>query len=191
MHRDETDQALIARVQRGEKQAFDLLVRKYQIKIAHLVARYVRNQGDVEDVVQETFIKAYRAIGRFRGDSQFYTWLYRIAVNTAKNYLVAAGRRPPGQDIDAVDAVQSHAGHPLRETNTPEASLRRDQLAARIRQAIDALPPELREAIILRELEGMNYEEIALAMECPIGTVRSRIFRAREAIEKEIRPLLD
>ncbi len=184
------DQELVRRVQRGDKQAFDVLVRKYQQKIVKLISRYVRDQDEALDVAQETFIKAYRALAKFRGDSAFYTWLYRIAINTAKNYLVAQNRRPPDTDIDAEDAVQFEGDSKLRETDLPEQLVHRDEVERVIYEAIDALPEDLRTAITLRELEGLSYEEIAQAMDCPIGTVRSRIFRAREAIETKLRPLL-
>ena len=185
------DQALVERVQKGEKAAFDILVRKYEHKLANVISRYIRDPSEVLDVSQEAFIKAYRALPNFRGESAFYTWLYRIAINTAKNYLVAAGRRPPKDDIDAQDAEQFEAGSGLKEYATPERLVLSDELAVTIQDAIDELPEELRVAIVLRELEGLSYEEIASAMECPIGTVRSRIFRARDAIDKRIRPLLD
>ncbi|MFQ5644495.1 MAG: RNA polymerase sigma factor RpoE [Thiogranum sp.] len=185
------DQELVERVQKGEKAAFDILVRKYEHKLANVIGRYIRDPGEVLDVSQEAFIKAYRALPNFRGDSAFYTWLYRIAINTAKNYLVAAGRRPPKDDIDAQEAEQFESGSGLREYATPERLMLSNELAVTIQGAIDELPEELRVAIVLRELEGLSYEEIAVAMECPIGTVRSRIFRARDAIEKRIRPLLD
>jgi RNA polymerase sigma-70 factor (ECF subfamily) len=185
------DQTLVEQVQRGDKQAFDVLVLKYQNKIIHLVNRYVHDSDEARDVAQEAFIKAYRAIGRFRGDSAFYTWLYRIAINTAKNYLVAGGRRPPRNDIDAQDAEQYEGATGLREYATPERLLQRDEIQAAIVEAIDDLPDDLRTAITLRELEGLSYEEIAQTMDCPIGTVRSRIFRARDAIDTRLRPLLD
>jgi len=185
------DQALVERVQRGEKQAFDVLVLKYQNKIIQLVNRYVHDPDESRDVAQEAFIKAYRAIGRFRGDSAFYTWLYRIAINTAKNYLVASGRRPPRSDIDAQDAEQYEGATGLREYATPERLLLKDEIQQVIATAIDDLPDDLRTAITLRELEGLSYEEIAQTMECPIGTVRSRIFRARDAIDTRLKPLLD
>ncbi len=185
------DQALVERVQRGEKQAFDVLVLKYQNKIIQLVNRYVHDPDEAKDVAQEAFIKAYRAIGRFRGDSAFYTWLYRIAINTAKNYLVASGRRPPRSDIDAQDAEQYEGATGLREYATPERLLLKDEIQQVIATAIDDLPDDLRTAITLRELEGLSYEEIAQTMECPIGTVRSRIFRARDAIDTRLKPLLD
>ena len=185
------DQALVEQVQRGDKQAFDVLVLKYQNKIIQLVNRYVHDSDEARDVAQEAFIKAYRAIGRFRGDSAFYTWLYRIAINTAKNYLVASGRRPPRSDIDAQDAEQYEGATGLREYATPERLLQKDEIQGAIAEAIDALPDDLRTAITLRELEGLSYEEIAQTMDCPIGTVRSRIFRARDAIDTRLKPLLD
>ncbi|MFT5111696.1 MAG: RNA polymerase sigma-70 factor (ECF subfamily) [Parasphingorhabdus sp.] len=181
------DQDLVERVQRGDKSAFDILVRKYQVKVANLVSRYVYDQGDVEDVVQEVFIKAYRALDRFRGDSAFYTWLYRIAINTAKNHLVALGRRPPGQDLDAGEIVNTDFGRKLHEDASPDRTVMTRQLAEVLQAALDGLPEDLREAIVLRELEGLSYEQIADAMECPIGTVRSRIFRAREVLDNEIK----
>lgn len=185
------DQALVERVQRGDRGAFDLLVRKYQHKILNLINRYVHDPSEAQDVAQEAFIKAYRALGNFRGDSAFYTWLYRIAINTAKNFLVAQGRRPPGSDIDAQDAEQYGVESRLKERDTPEHELLRDELERTVFDAIADLPEDLRTAITLREMEGMSYEDIATAMDCPIGTVRSRIFRAREAIDERIRPLLD
>jgi RNA polymerase sigma-70 factor (ECF subfamily) len=185
------DQALVERVQKGDKQAFDVLVLKYQNKIIQLVNRYVHDSDEARDVAQEAFIKAYKAIGRFRGESAFYTWLYRIAINTAKNYLVAGGRRPPNIDIDAQDAEQYDGAMGLKEYATPERLLLKDEIEALIAKAIDELPDDLRTAIILRELEGLSYEEIAQTMECPIGTVRSRIFRARDAIDSRLKPLLD
>ena len=185
------DQTLVEQVQRGDKQAFDVLVLKYQNKIIQLVNRYVRDSDEARDVAQEAFIKAYRAIGRFRGESAFYTWLYRIAINTAKNYLVASGRRPPRSDIDAQDAEQYEGASGLKEYATPERLLQKDEIQSAIAEAIDDLPDDLRTAITLRELEGLSYEEIAQTMDCPIGTVRSRIFRARDAIDKRLKPLLD
>ena len=185
------DQELVERVQNGEKAAFDILVRKYEHKLANVISRYIHDQSEVLDVAQEAFIKAYRALPNFRGDSAFYTWLYRIAINAAKNYLVAAGRRPPRDDIDAQDAEQFESGSGLKEYATPERMALKSELAATIQDAIEALPEELRVAIVLRELEGLSYEEIAGAMDCPIGTVRSRIFRARDAIDNRIRPLID
>ena len=185
------DQELVLRVQKGDKRAFDILVSKYQYKIVKLVTRYVHDQTEALDVAQEAFIKAYRALPGFRGDSAFYTWLYRIAINTAKNYLVAQGRRPPGSDIDASEAEQYESAALLKEIDTPERLLLRDEIEATVFRAIEALPEDLRTAITLRELEGMSYEEIAQSMGCPIGTVRSRIFRAREAIDRHLRPLVD
>lgn len=187
----EVDQELVARVQRGDKKAFDLLVLKYQQKVANLVSRYVRDQSETLDVTQEAFIKAYRALPNFRGESAFYTWLYRIAINTAKNFLVAQGRRPPGNDVDAETAEQLDVGTRLKEHATPENHLLTEEIAQTVRQALDELPEDLRTAISLRELEGLSYEEIASAMECPVGTVRSRIFRARAAIDSKIKPLLE
>lgn len=191
MSERESDQLLVERVQKGDKPAFDLLVLKYQHRIAQLVTRYVHNPSDALDVTQEAFIKAYRALGSFRGDSAFYTWLYRIAINTAKNWLVAQSRRPPADDIDARDAEQFEGQSGLKEYGTPENMVLKDEIGREIACAIEDLPDELRTAITLRELEGLSYEEIAEAMGCPIGTVRSRIFRAREAIEGRLRPLLE
>ena len=188
---EQLDQELVRRVQRGDTAAFDLLVRKYQHRIAALIGRYIADWSEVQDVAQETFIRAYRAIGNFRGDAQFYTWLHRIAVNTAKNHLVAHKRRPPTDDIDVEDAEQFDAGIRLRDGDTPERELMRQQLEQTVMRAVEALPEELRLAITLREVDGLSYEEIAERMGCPIGTVRSRIFRAREAIDQEMRPLLD
>jgi RNA polymerase sigma-70 factor (ECF subfamily) len=179
------DQELVARVQQGDKKAFDLLVLKYQQKITNLISRYIRDPHEVLDVTQEAFIKAYRAIPKFRGDSAFYTWLYRIAINTAKNYLVAQGRRPPSDDVEAEVAEQMDVGVRLKETGTPENHVLTEEISMTVQKAIDDLPEDLRTAIVLRELEGMSYEEIANAMSCPVGTVRSRIFRAREAIDKK------
>ncbi|MBD3670564.1 MAG: RNA polymerase sigma factor RpoE [Gammaproteobacteria bacterium] len=186
-----TDQALVARVQSGDKSAYDLLVLKYQHKIIKLVTRYVREPSEALDVAQEVFIKAYRAISKFRGDSAFYTWLYRIAINTAKNYVIAQSRRPPGSDIDAADAEQFIGAEGLQDIGSPEHAALRDEIEETVYAAIEALPEDLRTAITLRELEGLSYEEIAQTMECPIGTVRSRIFRAREAIDNKLRPLLE
>ena len=184
------DRELVARVQQGDKRAFDILVQRYQHKIIKLVSRYVHDSTEALDIAQEAFIKAYRALPGFRGDSAFYTWLYRIAINTAKNYLVAQGRRPPGSDIDAQEAEQYDGQSSLKEYETPERLLLRDEIEATVYAAINELPEDLRTAITLREFEGMSYEEIAQTMGCPIGTVRSRIFRAREAIDKKLRPLL-
>lgn len=190
MGEKKVDQALVERVQRGDKAAFDILVRKYQHKIVKLISRYVRDHSEVLDVAQEAFIKAYRALPRFRGDSAFYTWMYRIAINTAKNHLVAKGRRLPSVDIDAQEAEQYEGSVGLKEYATPENMLLRDEVETTIYTAIDQLPEDLRTAITLREIEGMSYEEIAQAMECPVGTVRSRIFRARESIDEKLRPLV-
>jgi RNA polymerase sigma-70 factor (ECF subfamily) len=185
------DRQLVERAQRGDKRAFELLVEKYQRKLARLLSRLIRDPGEVEDVAQETFVKAYRALPSFRGESAFYTWLYRIGVNTAKNYLMAMGRRAPtSTEVEAEDAEGYDEGEQLRDINTPESVLLSKEIAATVNAAIDGLPGELRTAIQLRELEGMSYEEIARVMECPIGTVRSRIFRAREAIAERLRPLL-
>ena len=186
-----TDEELVRRVQSGDKGAFDLLVRKYQHKIVNLVSRYVREHATALDVSQEAFIKAYRAIGNFRGDSAFYTWLYRIAINTAKNHLVAEGRRPPGTGVDVDDAERIDGETLMRDIATPERELLGVEIQSTVQRAIAALPEDLRTAIVLRELEGLSYEEIAEAMDCPIGTVRSRIFRARESIDRELRPLLE
>ncbi|MGL5291676.1 MAG: RNA polymerase sigma factor RpoE [Vibrionaceae bacterium] len=185
-----TDQALIERAQNGDKQAFNFLVIKYQNKVCNLISRYVNNSGDVPDVAQEAFIKAYRALSGFRGESAFYTWLYRIAVNTAKNYLVAQGRRPPAYDIDADEAENYENSGALKEISNPENLLLSDQLKQAVFAAINALPEDLKTAIILREIDGLSYEEIAEVMECPVGTVRSRIFRAREAVDKLVQPLI-
>jgi RNA polymerase sigma-70 factor, ECF subfamily len=185
------DQELVARAQQGDKRAFDLLVLKYQQKVANLISRYIRDPSEVMDVSQDAFLKAYRALPAFRGESAFYTWLYRIAVNTVKNHLVAQGRRPPGDDVEAEVAEQMDMGGRLRESGTPERHVLTEEIAQTVQRALDDLPDELRTAIVLRELEGMSYEEIATAMECPIGTVRSRIFRARDAIDKRLRPLLE
>jgi RNA polymerase sigma-70 factor (ECF subfamily) len=184
------DRELVQRVQKGDKSAFDVLVRRYQFRIIKLISRYVHDPNEAMDVAQEAFLKAYRALPSFRGDSAFYTWLYRIAINTAKNYLVAQGRRPPGSDIDAQEAEQYDGQSFLKEYDTPERSLLRDEIETTVFKAIEDLPDELRTAITLREFEGMSYEEIAQTMGCPIGTVRSRIFRAREAIDNKLRPLL-
>lgn len=184
------DQLLVERVQKGDKRAFDLLIQKYQHRIVSLVSRYVSDSSEAQDVAQEAFIKAYRAIGRFRGDSAFYTWLYRIAINTAKNWIVAKNRRPPASDIDAVDAEQYGMSTRLKETATPENELLREEIERTVYDTIAGLPEDLRTAIMLREMDGMSYEEIATTMECPIGTVRSRIFRAREAVDEKLKPLL-
>ncbi len=187
----EVDQQLVERAQRGEKQAFGLLVSKYERKLARLLSRFIRDAAEVEDVTQEAFIKAYRALPTFRGDSAFYTWLYRIGINTAKNYLVAMGRRAPTTtDIDAEDAEGFQDREQLRDLNTPENELISRQVAENVNQTLAELPEELRTAITLREIEGLSYEDIANIMNCPIGTVRSRIFRAREAIAAKLRPLI-
>lgn len=188
----EVDQLLVERAQRGDKQAFGLLVSKYQRKLARLLSRLIRDPAEVEDVAQEAFIKAYRALPSFRGDSAFYTWLYRIGINTAKNYLVSQGRRAPTTtEFDSEEAESFEDGDQLRDINTPERVLLSKQIGETVNSAMEALPEELRTAIMLREIEGLSYEEIASIMECPIGTVRSRIFRAREAIADKLRPLLD
>ena len=192
MSEREVDQLLVERAQRGDKRAFELLVEKYQRKLARLLSRLVRDPGEVEDVTQEAFVKAYRALPSFRGDSAFYTWLYRIGINTAKNYLVAMRRRAPtSTGVDAEEAEGFESSEQLRDINTPESLLLSKEIAATVNAAIESLPEELRSAIQLRELEGMSYEDIAKLMDCPIGTVRSRIFRAREAIARELKPLLD
>ena len=185
------DQLLVRRVQKGDRQAFDLLVIKYQHKILALISRYIRDRSEVEDVAQEAFIKAYKALPRFRGDSAFYTWLYRIAINTAKNHLVTLGRRPPGSDVEIADAEHFSGESRLKDIATPENNLFRDELQQMVEQAIRQLPEDLKTAVTLREYDGLTYEEIADIMDCPVGTVRSRIFRAREAIDKQIYPLLD
>ena len=185
------DQALVEKVQRGDKHAFDLLVKKYQHRIMNVLSRYLHNPDDVMDITQEAFIKAYRALPTFRGESAFYTWLYRIAINTAKNHLVAQARRPTQGLVDNQEAEQYDSADLLRDNATPERLLQKEQVQAVIHKAFEDLPDDLRTAISLRELEGMSYEEIADAMDCPIGTVRSRIFRAREAIDKKLEPLLN
>lgn len=186
------DQRLVERVQRGEKAAFDLLVLKYQRKIFRLLSRLIRDPAEVEDIAQEAFVKAYRALPNFRGDSAFYTWLYRIAINTAKNHLVSQGRRAPtSTEADIEEAETFDDGEHLRDLNTPDSMLLSKQVAEAVNRAIDQLPEDLRTAIVLREIEGLSYEEIAESMNCPIGTVRSRIFRAREAIAQELKPVLD
>lgn len=190
MSEAEIDLALVRRVQQGDKQAYNLLVSRYQQKILRLVARFIRDASECEDVTQEAFIKAYRALPNFRGESAFYTWLYRIAVNTAKNHLVSAARRPPSQDLDAEEANHSAAGSRFVELNTPESSLMNDELIGVIRRTIAELPDNLREAIVYREFDGLSYEEIAELMDCPIGTVRSRIFRARESLETAMTPYM-
>ena len=184
------DQELVERVQRGDKNAYNLLVTKYQHKVANLVSRYVKNHSDVPDIAQEAFIKAYRALPNFRGDSAFYTWLYRIAVNCAKNHMIASGRKPPGTDVDIEDAEFYDGGDALRENASPEKILLTAEIKKAVFDTIEQLPEDLRIAINFREIEGLSYEEIAMIMECPVGTVRSRIFRARDAIDKKIKPLL-
>ena len=186
------DQLLVDRAQHGDKKAFEILVLKYQRKLMRLISRLIRDQAEAEDVVQEAFIKAYRALPQFRGDSAFYTWLYRIGINTAKNYLVTQGRRAPtSTEADVEEAETFDDGDQLRDINTPESMLATKQIAETVNLAMEVLPEELRIAITLREIEGLSYEDIAEAMHCPIGTVRSRIFRAREAIAEKLRPLLD
>ena len=191
MSEREIDHELVKRVQQGDKKAFDMLVLKYQLRVSKLVSRFLRNQSDVPDVVQEAFIKAYRALPNFRGDSAFYTWLYRIAINTAKNHLVAQSRKSPVNSIDVQDAEDYGASEWLKEYASPEREALASELEATIQQAIGELPSDLREAITLREIEGLSYEDIAAVMDCPIGTVRSRIFRAREAIDTKLAPILD
>ncbi len=186
-----TDQQIVEKVQNGDKNAFNLLVVKYQHKVSHLVSRYVKNSGDIADVTQEAFIKAYRALASFRGESAFYTWLYRIAVNSAKNYLVAQGRKPPANDVDADEADYYDGSDALKENASPERKLMSDQMEKLLFETMDSLPEDLRVAITLREMEGLSYEDIANVMDCPVGTVRSRIFRAREALDKVIQPLLE
>jgi len=188
---DPTDQALVERVQAGDKRAFDLLVLKYQHKVLKLVSRFVNNPAEAEDVAQDAFLKAYRALPSFRGDSAFYTWLYRIAINTAKNAIVASRRRPVDFDLDLQDPEQYDRQGRLKDEDTPEGMLLTEEIRETVARAIEGLPDDLRTAIVLRELEGLSYEEIAQAMDCPVGTVRSRIFRAREAIDRHLRPLLD
>jgi len=191
MGTDETDKELVTRVKRGDRTAFDLLFGRYQHKIRSLIARHVRDPQEVEDVAQEAFIKAFRALPRFRGESAFYTWLYRIAINTAHNHQMAKSRRPPGVDIDVEDAQFMDGGDRLVENESPDAAASRDELAEAMEQAIAALPDDLRSALALREFEGLSYEQIAAIMECPVGTVRSRIFRAREAVDRRIGHLLE
>ncbi|MDP4529206.1 RNA polymerase sigma factor RpoE [Alkalimonas delamerensis] len=190
MSEQESDWQIVQRVQQGEQAAFNLLVKKYQHRITNLIARYVSNHGDVADVAQEAFLKAYRALPGFRGDSAFYTWLYRIAVNSAKNYLVASSRKPPSSDVDAEEADYFEGSDALKEQDSPEKLLLSDEIRQVVFDTIEGLPDELRTAITLRELDGLSYEEIADVMGCPIGTVRSRIFRAREAIDLQLKPLL-
>lgn len=186
----QTDEQLVARVQKGDKRAFDLLVLKYQHKILAIISRFVKDSTEVQDVAQETFIKAYRALANFRGESAFYTWIYRIAINTAKNHLVSRGRRPPSSDVEVEDAEFYSGGEQLKDLGSPEHQMMRDQLEEVVHKAIRDLPEDLRTAVTLREMEGLSYEEIAEVMGCPVGTVRSRIFRAREAIDKQMAPLI-
>ncbi len=188
----EIDQQLVERAQRGDKHAFEMLVLKYQRKLIRLLSRFIRDANEVEDVAQEAFIKAYKALPNFRGESAFYTWLYRIGINTAKNYLVAMGRRAPtSTDSNAEEAEELGKSELLVDVNTPENEMMSRQVAKTVNQSLEKLPEDLRTAITLREIEGLSYEEIALMMNCPIGTIRSRIFRAREAIATQLRPMLD
>ena len=192
MTEKQADADLVARVQQGDKRAFDLLVLKYQRKIMRLLSRMLRDQSEIEDVMQETFIKAYRAIPQFRGESAFYTWLYRIAINTARNWMASQGRRPSSPNINqSEDGETFDEIDNLTDNNTPESILASQEVAASVNESIQQLPAELRMAIVLREIEGLSYEEIAQSMNCPIGTVRSRIFRAREAIAAKLRPLIE
>lgn len=190
MTASDNDQQLVRKVQAGDKRAFDLLVLKYQHKIFGLISRYIQDSHEVQDVAQEAFIKAYRALPRFRGDSAFYTWLYRIAINTAKNHLVSRGRRPPGSDVEIEDAEYFDSGSALRDLENPENALFGEELKAVVNRAINELPDDLRSAVTLREFDGLSYEDIAEIMDCPVGTVRSRIFRAREAIDKQVQAQL-
>ena len=191
MTQDDNDQQLVQRVQKGDKSAFDLLVLKYQHRVLKLVSRFVSDAAEAQDVAQEAFLKAYRALPSFRGDSAFYTWLYRIAINTAKNTLVSNRRRPVDFDLDLQDPEQYDRQARLKEVDTPEGVLLTEEIREVVERAMEQLPEDLRTAIVLREIEGLSYEEIAEAMDCPVGTVRSRIFRAREAIDKKLKPLLD
>lgn len=191
MGENELDLELVKRVQGGDKTAFDVLVRKYQHRIGAVIGRFVHDYAESQDIAQETFIRAYRALNNFRGDAQFYTWLYRIAVNTAKNHLVSMKRRPPTSDVDADDAEHYEGAYRMHDSDTPEHELLREEIARTVSEVVAALPEELRQAITLREMEGLSYEEISETMDCPIGTVRSRIFRAREAIDLRLRPLMD
>lgn len=187
----DVDQQLVERVQRGDRRAFDMLVGKYQHKIMSVISRYIRNPDEVQDVAQDTFVRAWRALPNFRGDSAFFTWIYRIAINTAKNHLVSRSRRPPGTDIDIDDAQFLDAADGLRDADTPLGHVLTAEIEATVHRALEALPDEMRTAVMLREFDGLSYEEIAQAMDCPVGTVRSRIFRAREAIDAALKPLLD
>ena len=192
MTTEESDLVLVKRVQRGDKSAFDLLMRKYQHKVVKLVLRYVRNPAEAEDIAQEAFIKAYRALPQFRGDSAFYTWMYRIAINTAKNSLASRDRSPIAYDLDLTDPEESHSVQSkVQDPDTPEGMALTEEIRGIVNSAIEGLPEELKTAIVLRELDGLSYEEIAAAMECPVGTVRSRIFRAREAIDKRLREVFE
>lgn len=191
MNNKQLDQSLVLRVQSGDKSAYDLLVLKYQHKVAKLVSRFISSHAEVEDVTQDVFIKAYRALANFRGDSAFYTWLYRIAVNTAKNHLVTMSRRPPSTSLEAEDVENMEMGASLRENATPESNMLASEIGNTVKEAIEKLPEDLKIAIVLREIDGLSYDEIASVMACPIGTVRSRIFRAREAIDAELRPLIN
>ncbi|MEO8000246.1 MAG: RNA polymerase sigma factor RpoE [Arenimonas sp.] len=191
MGENELDLELVKRVQSGDKTAFDVLVRKYQHRIGAVIGRFVHDYAESQDIAQETFIRAYRALNNFRGDAQFYTWLYRIAVNTAKNHLVSMKRRPPTSDVDADDAEHFDGAYRMHDSDTPEHELLREEIARTVSEVVAELPEELRQAITLREMEGLSYEEISETMDCPIGTVRSRIFRAREAIDLRLRPLMD
>jgi RNA polymerase sigma-70 factor, ECF subfamily len=190
MGEQDSDNALVERVQKGDNSAFDLLVRKYQHKVVAVISRYISDWSECQDVAQEAFIRAYRAMAAFRGDSQFYTWMYKIAINTAKNYLVSQGRRPPTDDIAIDDAVLLEGGGRLKDRATPEHELLRQEIEQTVFATVEELPEDLRTAITLREVDGLSYEEIAEKMNCPIGTVRSRIFRARDAIDQKLRPLL-
>jgi RNA polymerase sigma-70 factor, ECF subfamily len=191
MGENELDLELVKRVQGGDNSAFNVLVQKYQHRIGAVIGRFVHDYAESQDIAQETFIRAYRAINSFRGDAQFYTWLYRIAVNTAKNHLVSMKRRPPTSDVEAEDAEHFEGAHRMHDSDTPEHELLREEIARTVSQVVAELPEELRQAITLREVEGLSYEEISETMDCPIGTVRSRIFRAREAIDLRLRPLMD
>ncbi len=191
MGENELDLELVKRVQGGDKTAFDMLVLKYQHRIGAVIGRFVHDYAESQDIAQETFIRAYRALNNFRGDAQFYTWLYRIAVNTAKNHLVSMKRRPPTSDVDADDAEHFDGAYRMHDSDTPEHELLREEIARTVSEVVAELPEELRQAITLREMEGLSYEEISETMDCPIGTVRSRIFRAREAIDSRLRPLMD
>jgi len=191
MGEQDIDRELVRRVQNGDKTAFDALVRKYQHRVCNLISRYIRDSSEVFDVSQEAFIKAYRALPNFRGDSAFYTWMYRIAINTAKNHLVSQGRRLPLSTVDTQEAEQFEGALSLKDNDTPESLMLRDDIEKTVFSTIEQLPDDLKMAITLREIEGLSYDEIAQAMDCPVGTVRSRIFRAREAIEKKLKPLLE